>query len=135
MFKNGFNLILQILVGHRVQWWWWKMISAVIHTISFQTGDIKDIGHFPVSWGAQPESIGTNGFGDAKWPAKGLVKLSGIMISWLQFSQISIADRAVPGVENNSIFHLEIVRMARRISFHNQPSLHFLLPLSQHQEI
>jgi len=101
MLKNGFNLILRILVGHRVQRCWWRMISAIIHTISFQTGDVKDIGHFPVSWGVQPESVGTDGFGDAKRPAKRLLKLSGIKTCQLRFSKIFIAHREEPGVGRN----------------------------------
>jgi len=135
MLKNGFNHILRILVGHRAQRWWWRIISAVIHTISFQTGDVKDIGHFPVSWGVQHESVGTDGFGDAKRPTKRLLKLSGIKTCWLQFSKICIADREEPGVEKNWISHLEIVRAARLISFQNHLCLRFLQPLSQHTEI
>jgi len=46
------------------------MIGAVIHTMSFQMGEIKDMGHFPVSWGVQPGSVGSDGFGDAKWPVQ-----------------------------------------------------------------
>jgi len=64
------------------------MTSAVIHTILFQTGDVKEIGQFPVSWGVQPECVGTDGFGDAKRPAKRLLKLSQIKICQFRFSKI-----------------------------------------------
>jgi hypothetical protein len=77
------------------------MISAVIHMISFQTEDFKDIGHFPVSWGVQPESVGTDGFGDAKRPAKRLLKLSKVKTCLLRFSKICIADRNEPGAEKS----------------------------------
>jgi hypothetical protein len=56
------------------------MILALIHTISFQTGDFKDIAHFPVRWGVQPESVGTDGFSDAKRLTKTQLKLSDIKI-------------------------------------------------------
>jgi hypothetical protein len=80
MLQTGFNLIVRILVGHSAQVWWWWMILTIIHTISFQTGDFNDIAHFPVSWGVQPESVGTDGFSDAKRLAKRQLKLSEINI-------------------------------------------------------
>jgi hypothetical protein len=77
------------------------MVLAVIHMILFQTGNVKNIRHFPVSCGVQPQSVGTNGFRDAKQPTNWLFKISGINICLLQHSMICIDDLEEPGVEKN----------------------------------
>jgi hypothetical protein len=80
MLKNDFNFILYMLVGHHTERWWWRIISAVINTILFQTGDVKLIGRFPIGWGFHPERIGTDGFGDATCPTKWQLEHLGINI-------------------------------------------------------
>jgi hypothetical protein len=56
------------------------MFPAIIHAVSFQTGYIEDIRHFPVSRRIQPEGIGTDSFSDAKWAAEWLLKFPGVKI-------------------------------------------------------
>jgi len=127
--------MLRILVGHCMQRWWWKMIWAIIHMISFQMRDIDSIGCFPVSRGVQPVIIGADGFGDGKRPASWSLKLSAIETCRFQYSEICIAYREKPGVKTWCLSYLEIVRAARLLSFQNHPGLRFLQPLSQHADI
>ena len=110
MIKNHFNHILRILVGHLTQLRWRRILLGVIHLVSFQTGDVKNIGHFPVSWGIQPESIDTNGFSDVKRPTQRLLKFSVIDTWRLRFCKVCIANREEPGVKNTLTSHFEIVQ-------------------------
>ena len=87
-----------------------------------------------MSWGDNPESVGTDGFCDAKRPAKRPLKLSGLEIYQVRLGTICIAGWEEPGFENNRISHLEIVLAARLIRFPNHLCLHVLQPLSQHAE-
>jgi len=80
MLKNGFYLLIRILVSYYLQLWWWTMLMAISHTIPFQLGDFTIIGHFPVGQSVQPESIGTNSFVNGKCPAQRWLILSGIKV-------------------------------------------------------
>jgi len=56
-------------------------------------GNVRNIAHFPLSLGVRPESIGTNGFCEAKRPAKRLPKLSAIETWQLQLCKIGMASQ------------------------------------------
>jgi hypothetical protein len=104
-----------------MQWRWGRMLMATIHMILFQPGDIKYIWHSHLRWGVQFESIGTDGFSDANWPAKRELKLEEITICRLRYTMICIANWKDLCVELIRISLFEILLAACYISFHNYP--------------